>query len=102
MTERRYINQIELVITPQVSYNIAYMSYPEFRNYYLYVLNIKFTPEIDTEFYELWEDLKLGVIKSGVNKKLRISSLRLLKIKDEAKAPKQPTVKRGRGRPKKT
>jgi len=94
----RSINGIEFKITPQVLYDIAFMSFPEFRNYYIYYLNLKYTPELELEFYELWENLKLEVIKDGVDKSLRLSSLIKLKAKLEVKKPK---VKKGRGRPKK-
>ena len=98
MSGYRSINGVEFRITPQVLYDIAFMSFPEFRDYYSLHLSLQPTPELDLEFYELWENLKLDVIKNGVNKSLRLSSLTKLKNKCEAKKPK---VKKGRGRPKK-
>ena len=102
MNDFRYINQVELEITPQVSHDIAFMSFPEFMNYYILFLKLKRTPELETEFYTFWVDLKMYVIKNGVNRKLRRSSLINLKAERESKQPKQPKVKRGRGRPKKS
>jgi hypothetical protein len=98
MNEYRSIGGKEFKITPQVLYDIAFMSFPEFRDYYSLHLSLQPTPELDLEFYELWENLKLDVIKNGVDRSLRLSSLTKLKTKCEAKKPK---VKKGRGRPKK-
>ena len=102
MNELRYINQVELELTPQVKYDIAFMSFPEFMNYYILKLKLKRTSELETEFYIFWEGLKMYVIKNGCNRKLHRSSYADLKLESEAKLPKQPKVKRGRGRPKKT
>ena len=41
MNEFRYINQTELEITPQVKHDIAFMSFPEFMNYYILFLKLK-------------------------------------------------------------
>ena len=98
MNDIRYIKETEFEITPQVLYNTAYMSLPEFQNYYMLLLKIKPDDEVKSVIEGIWEDLKLITIRKGVNKTLRKSNLAKLRTERVKTAPK---VKRGRGRPKK-
>ena len=99
MDRIRYINETEFEITPQVLYDTAFMSLPEFGKYYSLLLQIELTQPVKDIFEDLFEDLKLYIIKHGVDISLRKSDRQKLITSRELTEPKKE-IKRGRGRPK--
>jgi uncharacterized ubiquitin-like protein YukD len=99
MKDIRFINETEFEITPQVLYDTAFMSLPEFWNYYSIFLRIPLTNEVKDIIESIWEDLKIQVINHGVDRSLRPSDKNKLIAYRKITQP-QPKIKRGRGRPK--
>ena len=89
----------EFEISPQVMYNVVYMSCPEFVNYYITTQKYKDIPNIIPIMEEIWYDLKGDAIRNGVDKSLRKSSL--VEYYKTHKKPKPIQVGKKRGRPKK-
>jgi len=97
MNEFRDVLGKEFEITPQVRYDAAFMSRPEFVTYYRESQGHKVSTGAGRILTEIFDDLKEDAINIGVDRTLRKSCMTTWRRENYVEPPKK---KDGRGRPK--